>query len=263
MISIFLPSIRTHLLEGFYNSLELNCHYPFEVVVCGPFTPPQSLLAMNNFTFIKDYGCPTRSAQLAAIKTKYELIYHTTDDCVFLPDAINRSIGFFTNNCRKTDMLGMPYREGRGHGGVSNSLEYWSIANSDYRTWETLDKSWKLNCHFVMYKEYFMEVGGFDSTFQYLNHACHDLEFRVQQHGGTFFVGTGDVTSADWNPGTQEHKPIADTQILRDSPIFHDMWFNGNKHRYKISVDNWKESPELWSTRFGNSRPSSYKELYN
>ena len=45
VVSIVVPGIRTHLWEGFFESCKLACaDHKFEVVMIGPFNPPESLL---------------------------------------------------------------------------------------------------------------------------------------------------------------------------------------------------------------------------
>jgi hypothetical protein len=52
-VSVILPTIRVHLLEAWYESLVLACpSHTFEVVCCGPFEPPPSILQLPNFTFL-------------------------------------------------------------------------------------------------------------------------------------------------------------------------------------------------------------------
>ena len=96
-LSVFMPTIRSHLLQKWYDSLEKSCNkHLFEVVMCGPFQPPTSLLDKPNVKFIKDYGNPTRAAQIAAINCQGDFIYHVVDDIVFFPLSVSEQINNLT-----------------------------------------------------------------------------------------------------------------------------------------------------------------------
>ena len=67
-VSIFLPTIRVHLLEKWHQSLENSIvDIPFEVVCAGPFEPPRSLMERKNFKWIKTYQSPNIAAKRAAL----------------------------------------------------------------------------------------------------------------------------------------------------------------------------------------------------
>ena len=95
-LSVFLPTIRTHLLEKWYETLCESCNsHDFEVIFCGPFDIPTTVSEHKNVKFIKDFGNPTRAAQIAAINCEGDYLYHTTDDVVFSQKLFQTSlIGF-------------------------------------------------------------------------------------------------------------------------------------------------------------------------
>lgn len=260
-ISVFMPSIRTHLIPTWYESLVKSCdRHTFQVVLCGPFDFPTEITQLPNVKVIKDYGHPTRAAQLAALACDGRLLYHVVDDALFVPAQISNAIDLLNTKSRQ-DIVGMRYTEGRHFSGVMPEDTYWMAGFNEYAGWPNIPATWGQNCHFIMMSDYFREVGGFDCCFEYLNHACHDLEFRLQQNGSIWYNSVGTVTICDWTPGTLEHKPIADGQIKHDSPLFRDMWYDGNT-RFTILADNWKDYPEIWERRFNNTKPGSYGELY-
>jgi len=246
-LSVFLPTIRTHLLENWYKSLEASCNrHEFEVVFCGPFDIPESLSQLSNVTFIKDFGSPTRAAQIAAMYCQGEYLYHTTDDVLFFPEVISNELDIVEEN----KIVGMRYREGENYNGHALPESYWYAANA-YPHLGGVNNSWGICVHFLILKESFHKYGGFDCQWQYLNHAGHDLLFRIQKNEWfSFVLSKEEVCSADWMPNTTgDHAPIHHTQINEDAPLFYRLW-GGQNDRSVISVLNYRYEPEVWKPRF-------------
>lgn len=265
-LTVFMPSIRTHLLERWYESLEKSCKkYSFNVVVCGPFFPPQSLLDRPNFQFIQDYGSPCRAAQIAGIATTGKVMYHIVDDSLFIEDAIDNELDIFFGLKDENIIYGMRYVEGFGYNGVVQPMTYWRACCNDYKDYpkESINPEWGQNCHFLMYSEVFKSVGGWDcEAFQYLNHACHDLSFRLQNNGFKWFDSKDIATKCSWCPGSVEHKPIAIAQCEFDHHRFREIWWNKPVDRFKIELNNWKNVPAIWTRRFKTGLEKSYYEMY-
>lgn len=260
-ISIFLPSIRTHLIPGWYRSLEQACQYhSFQVVLCGPFDFPEEISQKDNVKIIKSYSHPTKAAQIAAINCDGEYLCHVVDDGFFNKNSIDENIKLMQSK-QKIDIIGLRYTEGQNYTGFFRDDKWWQAGFHEYEEWTNIPPYWGKNCHFIMDTNYFKHVGGFDCCFEYLNHACHDLQFRLQQNGSKFYNSRDTVMLCNWTPGTPEHQPIADGQIQHDNPLFREMWYNGSE-RFKIDLENYKQYPEIWSRRFGQGQPSSYQEMY-
>ena len=257
-VSVFLPTIRTHLLEKWYDSLEKSCsRHSFEAIFCGPFEIPESLNKKGNVKFIKDFGNPTRAAQLAAISAEGEYLYHVVDDILFFEDCVSDELDKIEEN----DIVALRYREGQDFSGTELSERYWYAPNA-YPSWPGVNQGCGIGIHFLMNKGLFEEFGGFDCRFEYLNHAAHDLLFRIQKAKGVNYkLSSKEASTADWMPGTSgDHGPIHYAQTTHDEGLFRSMWFSGNDN-LKISIDNWKDVPEVWSRRFNNTDIKSYEEL--
>jgi len=264
-ISIFLPSIRTFYLENFYKSLELSCkNHEFEVVIASPFDLPAFFRDKKNIKLIKTYSHPTKSAQMAALMCDGDLIYHTTDDVLFIENAIDEAINLFNEKCRTNDIVSMRYIESVNHEVKDEfPLRYWTVANSC--PVPTLNQNWNINVHFLMKKDLFLEYGGFDCCFEYLTQAGADLLIRLQKSGSIVYHSSGNVTTADWSGGSKgiEHKPIQIAQEQFDAPLFWNIWLSNFSIRSKINIENYKAYPEKWERRFGNSNPETYNKLLN
>jgi hypothetical protein len=262
-ISIFLPSIRTFYLNQLYESTLKSCkRYDFEFVIAGPFDLPEELKDKSNVKFIKTYSHPTKSAHLAALECSGELIYHTTDDVLFIEDAIDNAIDLFSKKCRPHDIVSMRYVESLNHEAKDEfPLYYWTVGNSC--PVPTLDQSWNINVHFLMKKDLFIEYGGFDCCFEYLTQAGADLLIRMQKYGSIVYHSAGNVTTADWSGGSKglEHKPIQIAQERLDTPLFWNIWTYQFGGRKEIDINNHKFYPEKWERRFGKETPEKYSDL--
>ena len=259
-VSIFLPTIRTHLLEKWYETLEASCsRHDFEVVFCGPFDIPESLASKNNVKFIKDFGNPTRSAQRAAIECTGEFIYHTVDDVIFYPNCLSDEL----DKIQSDDIIAMRYIEGADYSGSDLPDSYWYASPSDYADWPGVSSSWGIGIHFLTSKSNFLRFGGFDCRFEYLVHSTHDLLFRMQKTNEfNYKLSEGVASSADWQPETTgDHAPIHFAQLTHDAGLFQSMWFNGNDN-LKINESNWQAQPSVWNRRFNSDKIKSYEELY-
>ena len=262
-LSIFLPSIRTFYLNQLYESALKSCKkYDFEFVIAGPFDLPDELKNKSNVKFIKTYAHPTKAAHLAALECSGELIYHTTDDVLFIEDAIDNAIDLFNEKCSDCDAISMRYIESLNHEVKSEfPLRYWTVANAC--PVPTLNQDWNVNVHFLMTKQAFVEYGGFDCCFEYLTQAGADLLIRMQKYGALIHHSVGNVSTADWSGGSKgaEHRPIQVAQEQFDVPLFWNIWTYQFGSRKFIDLNNYKFFPEKWQRRFGNSSPSSYNEL--
>jgi len=262
-LSIFLPSIRTFYLEKLYESAINSCKkHDFELVIAGPFELPESLKGNNNIKFIKTYASPTKSAQLAAIACEGELIYHTSDDVLFIENAIDEAIELYDRKCSDDDIVSMRYIESLNHEAKNEfPLHYWTVANSC--PIHSLNQNWNINANFLMKKDLFVKYGGFDCCFEYLTQAGADLLIRLQKNGSIVYHSEKNITTADWSGGSkgEEHKPIQIAQEQKDTPLFWNIWLFDYDTRNIIDINNHKNYPDKWERRFGNNLPSSYEEL--
>ena len=256
-LSVFMPTIRTHLLEEWYSTLEKSCdRHPFEAVLCGPFDIPTSLSDRKNVKFIKDFGNPTRAGQIAAINCEGDYLYHTTDDVAFFPQVISNEL----DKIKENHIVGMRYREGEGHLGNKLDASYWYAPNA-YGDFPGVDQNWGICVHFLMSRKLFLKYGGFDCRWQYLNHAGHDLLFRVQKNEAVeYCLSDEEASSADWMPNiTGDHAPIHHAQIQDDDPLFQREWFFEND-RGVIDLHNYKDQSSIWNKRF-NGNEERYSDL--
>ena len=264
-VSFFLPGIRTHFWEKFYETAKASCQdYTFEIVVCSPFDPPESLKNVENFRVIKDWGNPTRCAQIAALHSKGTLLYHVVDDGYFFPRSVDLAVKFYQQNCTEKDMVNMRYREGPNYSGNVLPLEFWNARGNVELQQPGVNQDWRISLHFLISRAQFYQLGGFDTKFEYLNHPLHDFAFRAQAAGGKIYHSPLETINCTHYPDrTVDHGPIHDAQLTHDAPIFHEMYQNPKAafDRIDFPFDDWKNSPEIWDRRFKGKKAESYSEI--
>jgi hypothetical protein len=257
-LSVFMPTIRTHLLEKWYESLEKSCsRHDFEVILCGPFDIPESLKLKDNITFIKSFASPTVCAQLCLIQAKGDYLYHTVDDALFYPETISDELDRIDSDT----IVAMRYREGGNYEGELFSDNYWYCSTA-YGGYPNIDDNWGHCVHFLLSREKLLKSGGFNCKYHYLNHATHCLLFRLQKHMGMGYrLSKSEITTCSHQPGTSgDHASIHHAQIDHDAPLFFNSWFH-KVEPLLVDINNWKDQPNIWSSRF-SGKERSYEEMY-
>lgn len=276
-LSVFLPSIRVHLLRRLSESIIVSLgdwldSNQFELVVSGPFDLPHDLYFWDNRPFdilhITTHQSPTCAAQEAALNCAGDYILHTVDDCVYLPGQLKKIMeaveGFEGRNIWNAKYLecATTFKKYMNNEPIDMSVgppnSYWYV-NNNYPGLN-IPAHWGITCHFIMPHEAFLEYGGFDCNYEYLNHGCHDLLFRMYQDGWDFQDFTY-CSLADWVEGVKgDHKPINDAQLQHDGQYFYQKWAKPVESR--IDPQNYLEQPKVWERRFSAKVPQkSYEEL--
>src|SRR5690242_5076466 len=169
-VSIFLPAIRTHNWKKFYDSIKPAIGpYSFEVIFASPFDLPTELSGIPNIKLVKDYGSPTRAAQLAALASEGQYLLHCVDDGVFFEHSIKEAIFMLRTYLTEKDVINLRYRENAGYSGSPLPFNFWWAWTHSELQLPGINKNWKISLHFLMSRNYFMELGGFDCQFEYLN----------------------------------------------------------------------------------------------
>ena len=118
-VSICLPAHRTQLWQRLYESAaEAVGPYSWEMILVGPNNPPPFFDDKKNFKFLKDFGTPSRCAQIATMLAEGEFMMWGSDDGYFLKNSIRECISLKKNLDRK-DVVIIRYAEGRGYTGAN------------------------------------------------------------------------------------------------------------------------------------------------
>jgi hypothetical protein len=221
-----------------------------------PFDLPEGMSNIDNIKLVKDCGQVSRCVQRGMLEIDSDLVFLTVDDCVFLEDSIDVSINDYRKLCSREDILNMRYSEG----GNILSSEYYASGKA-FSFLSGINYSWYVAPQFIMNKNEFVRLGGFDCQFEYINECVHDLSYRIQYGGGKIIHSSTYSCVATWYEGSSgDHKTIFEAQTYHDWPIFVEMYKQPN-NRYIIDYDNWKNTPEVWNRRFTKGVPVSYSQL--
>ncbi len=260
-ITILVPSIRTGRLIKFYESAQKACkNHTWQLLTVGPFDPPFPLHHYANVKHLQDYGQVSRCVQRAVLECDSELFFLTVDDCTLIENSLDEAIDLYKSSCRaKLDMVSCMYREGNN----TMDPDYWRSGRYGELRFPSVNPEWKLAMQFIIAKELFIQLGGFDCRWEYINECVHDFAFRLQRNGGQVLMSPGPICDATWYPGTiVDHKVIHDAQTGHDWPLFQALYNSPMAaNRIEIEYDNWTDTPATWERRFGASLPRSYKEL--
>ncbi len=250
-LSICLPAHRTHLWEAFYQSAKeaIGNEYSWEMIFVGPNDPPTQFNSRKHFKFLRDYGTPTRCAQMATSIAEGELMMWGSDDGIYVKDSISECIKLHDTLGRK-DIIALEYTEGKNRAGAPMHPDYWTAWH--HPTLRVVPNHYKI-CLLGMFKlDYFREVGGWDCGFEHLNMNCHDLAFRVQRDGGKIVQSPGLVANHDWNPNEGDHIPVQEAYDKNDLALFQKLYAPNAHREIKINYFNWMDSSPIWKRRFGD-----------
>jgi hypothetical protein len=257
-LSVLLPAIRTPRWPKFYESLTKACkRYSFEVVFATPFDLPEELEQYDNIKVVKTYGSHCKATQLGFLACTGHLIYLTIDDAILFEDSLDTCIDFWQLQCAPKDCISTLYYEDKDPRRLgAEKAGYWH----DLRL-PGIDPNWSISVNPIFNKENILDLGGWDTVFQYQDKANHDLLFRLQKNGGQVYLSPCYVADVTWygpnNPG--DHKPLEIANLNNDVPIFNKMYGQPN-NRLKIDPNNHLLQPDIWETRF--KKPyKTYKEL--
>ena len=258
-ITFLIPGIRTTRWKRLYDSLHLACkNYKWELLLISPFDLPLELQDKDDVRLIKDRGQVSRCVQIGVPEVKSELFYIGMDDTVYIEDSFDEAIAKYDEYADESTIMQCTYTEG-GH---AQPNHYWSAAFHDAFKLAGIDQLWKTATQPILHKDYFIEQGGFDCRWEYMDKPMHDFMFRAQRNGSEIIYSPTTVGITDWWPDHQgDHGPVHDAEVLHDFPIFNEMWSVPND-RNKIDYDNWKDTPDVWKRRFPNEVHESYEDLW-
>ena len=261
-ISLLIPAIRTPNWKTLYDSVFLACKkYKWQIIFVSPFDLPEELRDKENIKLIKSLGSVTRCVQIGVPKCDSDLFFLTVDDCTFAEDSLDAALDKFKEKCSFTDAMAMMY----GEGGNLMDPKYWSVSSiGNLCHLPGIDNTWKIANQCIMHKEYFIELGGLDCRFEYLDKPIHDFMFRLQRAGGKIEVAPKHCCIASWFETTSgDHAPIHHAQIDHDTPLFNAMYCDPNTYQERIKIDfkNYLEYDKIWKRRFSKGIPTSYHEM--
>jgi len=264
-ISITFPSIRNKNLIKVYNAIKESCkNHTFELVICSPNNPLIEL-PKENVKWIKSFASPSVCWQMCYMISNSEFVIDGSDDALFLSNVLDQAIeAYKSNNLQKYDCISMELSEGTLNPDNLEPLEnakthtlnpyfFHVHANPPFKK-KCINQNWKLSLNFLIKLNTFLEMGGFDCRFNYVNHSLHDFIFRLQSLGGRVFRFPNRSLLVSHLPEHQgDHGPVHNGQ-KEDEKIFDDLYNNLDtlESRRKIDFDDWKNYDHslVWNKRF-------------
>lgn len=260
-LSIITPAMRTHYWPRFLDSIKKSCtKFEYEVIFISPFDLPEILKA-DNILHLKSFSTVPVCIQKGTLLATGDLICHAVDDSVFYPNTLDLSIQYFLDEMSCDDAITLTYTENTNN---MNIKEKWQIKNiPEFNELKWIDPEWITFVQPMMYKDKFIQMGGFDCSFEYSNHPHHDLAFRMNLMGSNIKVVPFSVSYAFHMPdSTGDHEPIQSAQEGPDTIKFKNKWSNNNRPILLIDYNNYIGYDKIWKRRF-KKQYNSYEEMYS
>lgn len=250
MISIVVPGIRPQNWIKLYNSILNSTAYPFELIFVGPNEPPTFLQNQSNVSFFKDFGSPARCGQIGMIRAKYPIFHWSSDDCIYLPGAIDEAISGLDMDNYKSVVV-CKYTEGDNPDTWHVMLEdqYYHLNSHDCLRSPGVDNKYIGFNLVFMHLSYLKELGGLDCNFNVHVMATNDLAVRAQMDKAQVKLHNKVLLRCSHQPKAEgDHGPIYNAQHYHDLPIYHLLYDNQLRYnRIRIDINNWEKSNNRWS----------------
>lgn len=261
-LSIIIPGIRTHFWPRVVTSLESSIgkfKNDYEIIFISPFDLPLEFQSLPQIKLVKSYARVATCIQLGVLEATKDFIYHTVDDGIFIPKALENCLQDFRETANEKDMMNIRYSEGVNFQDNIRPGIFFDIKNCPEYHQKYINKKYSVSVQPLMYRKRFIDLGGMDCRFEYSNHSHIDLAIRLQDAGGKVIHSPVGVANFEHYPErTVDHAPIHDAQTNVDQTIFETLW---NKPRFPyIDYNNYLKYNEPWKRRFGKLY-NSYEEM--
>lgn len=249
-ISVIVPTIRSNNLERFYNSILTTTKRSFELILVGPYALPKELEQYKNIKYVRDFGSPVRCSNIGFQLTEGNIITDCTDDAVYYPEALDRSINLlYDMGSGYKNVVLHQYLEGKdGTNKIQQSEDYYKINNAQCTKSSFISDDWYVFNSFVMYKEFAKELEFLDCSFQGTAMAHISYGIEAYRKGANVQLYHGLITDCDHDQN--DHNFIERAQIDQDEPLFQSIYRNpGWIMRDNSNKKDWKDVESVW-TRF-------------
>lgn len=274
-ISVLLAGIRQDKWPELVESIHHSFSGQWELILAGPYAPSQLPVGtqLERIVFMSDWGNPTRCYQRALLEAQAPIILWAFDDGLFEPGALDRSLELIKLYWRSqrtephifeiyvSPVISHRYIEGESSPGTEGLYPAPDMHEDAYYRFGSHEhvKDLKIPTDFMLcnsglcWREVALAVGGWDTRFEAPASAFADFAARLQQFGSTMILQDDVAVRFGHQPGTSgDHGPIHHAYFENDLPLFRQLWSAGDAHDRKVvPLDNWKQSPEKWTRRFG------------
>ena len=247
-LSVICPSINPNRWVELYNGLQRSCsNNLFELICVGPSFPPPELAAVHNFRYLRELSQPSRSFQLGVSISEGQYIAFIPDDIVLDEGGFDKCIDLLKD---KPINHGVILRYSEGGNNQDQDSRYWVGRTHGDQQLLGIDETWNLAPCFMYDRRYFMQIGGLDCSLEHVNLNGHSIAYFTQANGGKMWPSPTRIFSAGWQPPT-ESTILYQAYLQNDAPKFTEFWNKVDAVKnYKISFDNWRLQPRVWSRRY-------------
>lgn len=246
-ISIIIPGIRPDRWWNIYESIKKSTKRNFELIICGPYNPPEEFRNIKNFKYIKDWGSPVRASCIAFDVSEGDLITWSADDALFFEGALDKYID--EQNAFGGIICGKYIEGANGTNKVIQPNSYFTLNGSTWTNSSHFRDDWYLFNVGVIPKAIFNYLGGWDCSYEVAFYSYTDMAATAYlKNIPVKFIETLLLDCDHMPASTGDHGPIELAQTHYDLPLF--------KSRYAAYVmpqifrKSWRESPNVWSKRF-------------
>ncbi len=249
-LSIICPTVNPDRLVFLYNGLIKSVgKYKFQLIAVGPHFPDKSLEKASNFVFLREFSSPSVAFMAGASIARGKYIAFVPDDVSFDELGFERVLDFMEDKPRNHGMT-LRYDEG-GQGQAENKI-YWVGHTHQDQQLKGINENWKIAPCFLYNREYFIEIGGLDTSLEHVNLNGHSVAYFTQANGGEMHPSPTRIFSAGWQPPT-ESTVLYQAYLENDAPKFKAFWDKKDAVLdYKVDFDNWKKQPIYWPRRYKN-----------
>lgn len=250
-LSIVIPSINPETWPRIFDQIKSSVgNYSFEVICAGPNLPIglQEQIQEGTFKYIEDFGCPSRSFQRGAEDSQGKYIAFIPDDCTLDEGAFEETLDFVKDKPRNHGVI-LLYDEGSGR--QSKDFNYWKSSTHEDQRLAGVQPHWLTAPCFMYDREYFIEIGGLDCSYEHVNMNTHGVAYYIQGTGGEMHYSPRRIFKSSWSPPT-EATILFQAYLQNDKPRFTDFWSQADAiEKYNVKFNNWKNQEEKWSRRYG------------
>ena len=245
-ISFVVPSIRVDKWKQLYQSIQNSFSGTWEIIFVGPYRSPKSLEFASNVKCISDWGSPAKCRHIAILEASGKWVFHTSDDALFVEKELDRA--FIKTKYIEGDPNSIEMRDEQyytfGYHGVFNDVTKWLPK-----------KYWLIQTGFIA-NQLLKEMGGLDCRFETCAMAYCDLSVRLQNKNTKIIPHDEPLSTVSHSACLEgDHAPIHNAMIYNDIPLFNMLYSNDKcLDRININLDNYKQSPEIWKRRFGETQ---------
>lgn len=252
-VSIFLAGIRPDNWNKLLDSVRAATERAFELIFVGPYPPESSILKNPNVKFIQDFGSSTRCYQIGLIQAKYDFVTWSADDGYFLPNrSIDKAFELLKEkNVGMKEIISFKYYEGN-FADERTTDSFWRLGAHPPLRAKYASPDYYLLMNGLLRREYLLELGGWDCSFESHGIATCDLAVRVQNDGARVTLLNEPFMYVSHFPETSgDHAPVHYAHIEHDEPYFRSLYDGKDSiGRTRIDIDNWQSAPSIWKRRF-------------